>query len=64
MNQKELIQEKADFIKNWLLKNFKNGALSDLTSNIKIQTIRPNNDKIYQISYDRRLNRKNRSCML
>jgi len=42
-------ESQVDLIKSWLLKNFKNGPLSDLTSTIKIQTVRPNIDKIYQI---------------
>ena len=42
-------ESQVDFIKNWLLKNFKNGQLSDLSSSINIQTIQPKNDKIYQI---------------
>lgn len=42
-------ESQAKFIKNWLLKNFKTGQLDDLSSNMKIQMVQANNDKIYQI---------------
>ena len=42
-------ESQAKFIKNWLLKNFKTGQLDDLSSNMKIQMVPANNDKIYQI---------------
>ena len=46
-------ESQVDFIKNWLLKNFKNGQLSDLSSSINIQTIQPKNDKVSDSACDR-----------
>ncbi|OTG89235.1 LexA family protein [Acinetobacter sp. ANC 3832] len=42
-------ESQVNFIKNWLLKNFKTSPLNDLTSSIKIQTVQPNTTRIYQI---------------
>ncbi|RZG75686.1 LexA family protein [Acinetobacter sp. WCHAc060025] len=42
-------ESQADFIKNWLLKNFKNAQQSDLSTSLNIQTVQAKNDKIYQI---------------
>ncbi|AYO54851.1 LexA family protein [Acinetobacter wuhouensis] len=42
-------ESQADFIKNWLLKNFKKAQQSDLSTSLNIQTVQAKNDKIYQI---------------
>ena len=42
-------ESQADFIKNWLLNNFKISYLTDLGTSLKIQNVQANNDKTYQI---------------
>ena len=42
-------ESQAHFIKNWLLKNFRQGTQSDLTRTLKAYPIQPHNDKLYQI---------------
>jgi len=42
-------ESQVDFIKNWLLKNFSNAKLTDLSKGINFQIVQAKNDKIYQI---------------
>ena len=42
-------ESQVNFIKNWLLKNFKTAHLNDLTSTLKIQAVQPKNNQIYHI---------------
>ncbi len=42
-------ESQADFIKNWLLKNFKNAQQSDLSTSLNVQSVQAKNDKVYQI---------------
>ncbi|HCA5016381.1 TPA: translesion error-prone DNA polymerase V autoproteolytic subunit [Acinetobacter baumannii] len=42
-------ESQVNFIKNWLLNNFKTNNQTDFTSKLKIQQVHPNNDKIYHI---------------
>lgn len=42
-------ESQAEFIKQWLLKNFKTSALDDLSPVLRAQTVKPANDKVYQI---------------
>lgn len=42
-------ESQAEFIKQWLLKNFNTSALDDLSPVLRAHTVKPANDKVYQI---------------
>ena len=42
-------ESQVSFIKNWLLNHVSTGQKSDLSSSLKVQTVHPANDKMYQI---------------
>jgi len=42
-------ESQVNFIKNWLLNNFKTNNLTDFNSKLNVQQVHPNNDKIYHI---------------